>query len=74
MTVRNLEHTMPRGPECFQAFRHIPRHKSGKAAQTRTNLIEIIGELTRSEEPHNLKVIGSNPIPATKLSVMKSNG
>jgi hypothetical protein len=38
-----------------------------KLAQRGAACIEIIGVLTQLAHPHNLKVIGSNPIPATKL-------
>jgi len=37
-------------------------------AQSIPRVLEIIGKLTRSAEAHNLKVVGSNPTPATKSS------
>jgi hypothetical protein len=39
-----------------------------KAAQRAPRFIESIQLLSILAEAHNLKVIGSNPIPATKLS------
>jgi hypothetical protein len=38
-----------------------------KLAQNRYHNAENIGDLTFLVRPHNLKVIGSNPIPATKI-------
>jgi hypothetical protein len=40
-----------------------------KPAQDTAVLIEIIQEFTLYANPHNLKVIGSNPIPATKIDI-----
>jgi hypothetical protein len=39
-----------------------------KMAQSGAVTIERIGKMFMADPAHNLKVIGSNPIPATKLS------
>ena len=43
------------------------RFRGTKPAQTELDEIEIACEFLLSAEPHNLKVIGSNPIPATNF-------
>jgi hypothetical protein len=44
-----------------------------KRAQNLPGFIELIQVFALTADPHNLKVIGSNPIPATKLIINPSN-
>jgi hypothetical protein len=53
---------------CPESIEPSKIFRGTKLAQRGPGNIEIIDLLTRSAHPHNLKVIGSNPIPATKLS------
>jgi hypothetical protein len=44
---------------CFEAF------QGTKVAQSDDAIVESIGALFLLVEPHNVKVVGSNPTPAT---------
>jgi hypothetical protein len=47
--------------------KHFAAFHGTKTAQNDSAIVEKIGLSFLSEEAHNLKVRGSNPLPATKL-------